>query len=66
MSLRLIQGVPEQVEPAPPWKFGSAIGVKGGARLHNRGEDAPEIIDLRLQNAADEMAQAKEFDGAFP
>jgi len=32
------------------------------SRLHNRGEDAPEIIDLRLQNAADEMAQAKEFD----
>jgi guanylate kinase len=32
------------------------------SRLHNRGEDAPEIIELRLQNAADEMAQAKEFD----
>ena len=32
------------------------------SRLHNRGEDAPDIIDLRLQNAADEMAQAKEFD----
>ena len=31
-------------------------------RLHNRGEDAPEIIDLRLKNAAAEMAQAKEFD----
>ena len=32
------------------------------SRLHNRGEDARELIDLRLQNAADEMAQAKEFD----
>jgi guanylate kinase len=32
------------------------------SRLHNRGEDAPDIIDLRLQNAADEMAQAREFD----
>jgi guanylate kinase len=32
------------------------------SRLHNRGEDAPEIIELRLQNAADEMAQAREFD----
>ena len=32
------------------------------SRLHNRGEDAPDIIDLRLKNAADEMAQAKEFD----
>jgi guanylate kinase len=32
------------------------------SRLHNRGEDAPDIIDLRLQNAADEMAQAPEFD----
>jgi guanylate kinase len=32
------------------------------SRLHNRGEDAPDIIELRLQNAADEMAQAKEFD----
>jgi guanylate kinase len=32
------------------------------SRLHNRGEDAPDTIDLRLQNAADEMAQAREFD----
>jgi guanylate kinase len=32
------------------------------SRLHNRGEDAPEVIDLRLQNAADEMAKANEFD----
>jgi guanylate kinase len=32
------------------------------SRLQNRGEDAPEIIELRLQNAADEMAQAREFD----
>jgi len=31
-------------------------------RLHNRGEDAPDVIDLRLQNAADEMAKANEFD----
>jgi guanylate kinase len=32
------------------------------SRLHNRGEDAPEVIALRLQNAADEMAKASEFD----
>ena len=32
------------------------------SRLHNRGEDAPDVIALRLQNAADEMAQANEFD----
>jgi len=32
------------------------------SRLHNRGEDASDIIELRLQNAADEMAQAREFD----
>jgi guanylate kinase len=32
------------------------------SRLHNRGEDAPEVIALRLQNAADEMAQVQEFD----
>ena len=32
------------------------------SRLHNRGEDEPDVIALRLQNAADEMAQAKEFD----
>jgi guanylate kinase len=32
------------------------------SRLHNRGEDAPDIRELRLQTAADEMAQAKEFD----
>jgi guanylate kinase len=32
------------------------------SRLERRGEDAPDIIDLRMQNAAIEMAQAKEFD----
>jgi guanylate kinase len=32
------------------------------SRLERRGEDAPEIIDLRMQNAAIELAQAKEFD----
>ncbi len=32
------------------------------SRLERRGEDTPDIIDLRLQNAAEEMAQAKEFD----
>ena len=32
------------------------------SRLERRGEDAPEVIELRLQNAADEMAQAEEFD----
>ncbi len=32
------------------------------SRLRNRGEDAPEIIDMRLKNAAEEMAQAENFD----
>ena len=32
------------------------------ARLERRGEDTPEIIALRLKNAASEMAQAAEFD----
>jgi len=32
------------------------------ARLQRRGEDSPEVIELRLKNAAEEMAQAKEFD----
>ncbi len=32
------------------------------SRLERRGEDAPDIIELRLQNAALEMAQAREFD----
>jgi guanylate kinase len=32
------------------------------SRLERRGEDAPDIIDLRMQNAAIEMAQAQEFD----
>ena len=32
------------------------------ARLENRGEDAPEVIELRLKNAAEEMAQVAEFD----
>ena len=32
------------------------------SRLHNRAEDAPEVIELRLQNAADEMVYVKQFD----
>ena len=32
------------------------------SRLYNRGEDAPEIIEMRLKNAAQEMAQAENFD----
>ncbi|RYF63995.1 MAG: guanylate kinase, partial [Comamonadaceae bacterium] len=32
------------------------------SRLERRGEDSPEIIDLRLANAAEEMAQASRFD----
>src|SRR5438105_5850069 len=32
------------------------------ARLERRGEDTAETIELRLQNASDEMRQAKEFD----
>lgn len=32
------------------------------ARLERRGEDSAEVIALRLENAATEMAQAQEFD----
>ena len=32
------------------------------SRLETRGEDAPEIIELRLKNAAEEMAQVGKFD----
>jgi guanylate kinase len=32
------------------------------SRLERRGEDSPEVIQLRLKNAASEMAQAREFD----
>lgn len=32
------------------------------SRLHNRGEDATEVIALRLRNAAEEMAKVQEFD----
>ena len=32
------------------------------SRLQRRGEDSPEVIELRLQNSAQEMAQAHEFD----
>ncbi|MFN5178119.1 guanylate kinase [Limnohabitans sp.] len=32
------------------------------SRLERRGEDSPEIIELRLKNAAEELAQAREFD----
>lgn len=32
------------------------------SRLERRGEDAPDVIELRLKNAALEMAQASQFD----
>ncbi len=32
------------------------------ARLERRGEDSPEIIELRLENAAIEVAQVHQFD----
>jgi len=32
------------------------------SRLERRGEDSPEVIELRLRNAAEEMARAAEFD----
>jgi guanylate kinase len=32
------------------------------SRLERRGEDTPDVIELRLKNAAEEMAQAREFD----
>jgi len=32
------------------------------SRLERRGEDAPETIALRLRNAQQELAQAREFD----
>lgn len=32
------------------------------ARLERRGEDAPDVIEMRLHNAADEMAQVEKFD----
>jgi guanylate kinase len=32
------------------------------SRLERRGEDAPDVIEMRLQNAAEEMAKASEFD----
>ena len=32
------------------------------SRLERRGEDAPEVIELRLKNAAIEVAQAHKFD----
>jgi guanylate kinase len=32
------------------------------SRLERRGEDSPEVIELRLKNAAEEIAQVREFD----
>ena len=32
------------------------------SRLERRGEDSPDVITLRLQNAAEEMSRAREFD----
>lgn len=32
------------------------------SRLERRGEDTPDVIELRLKNAALEMAQASQFD----
>ena len=32
------------------------------SRLERRGEDAPDVIEMRLANAAQEMAQVEKFD----
>jgi guanylate kinase len=32
------------------------------SRLERRGEDPPDVIELRLKNAAEEIAQVREFD----
>lgn len=32
------------------------------SRLERRGEDTPEVIEVRLKNAQEELAQAREFD----
>ena len=32
------------------------------SRLQRRGEDSSEVIDVRIQNAAKEVAHVKEFD----
>ena len=32
------------------------------SRLERRGEDSPEVIELRLKNAAEELQQANKFD----
>ena len=32
------------------------------SRLERRGEDSPEVIELRLENAALEVAQVNKFD----
>ena len=32
------------------------------SRLERRGEDSAEVIELRLKNAAEEMAQVHKFD----
>ncbi|HZY19982.1 MAG TPA: guanylate kinase [Ramlibacter sp.] len=32
------------------------------SRLERRGEDAPEVIELRLRNAREELSKAPEFD----
>lgn len=32
------------------------------SRLERRGEDAPDVIELRLRNAEQELAQARNFD----
>lgn len=32
------------------------------SRLERRGEDSPEVIEMRLKNASAEMAQASKFD----
>jgi guanylate kinase len=32
------------------------------SRLERRGEDSPDVIEMRLKNAAAEMTQAREFD----
>lgn len=50
--------------------FGNAVSIfilppsweELRSRLERRGEDSADTIELRLQNAAEELQQAKEFD----
>ena len=52
----------DSYQPFEQNRFTRTIAEELRSRLERRGEDAPEVIDMRMKNAAIEVAQVGKFD----